>query len=257
MKLNLRKALPLLMAVALFYSACKKTDNKPAAASNTTDAIGAAIAKNLVKSLSGAYGGASIKDGVGISPAITAASPKLKTQTIGCGFYKDNSLDVTFNQGDTIKSHTVGTVNYFFYCHNQRTTGFDLYDSLSTTGSGPGYDFFYAIVQDFKIRGLNVNNSNFTLNGHLKSFIDYDYKLDPKSSSSVHNDFRFIACEVHADDNFDIVSGDALFSSDGLTNTGAWHYSGTIKFLGNHKAKMTFLSKVYLIDLLTGSVTPV
>jgi hypothetical protein len=255
MKLNLRKALPLLMVVALFYSACKKTENKPTA-TNKTDAIAAAISKNLVQSLSGAYGGASIKDGVGVSSAITAASPKLKTQAIGCGFYTDNSLDVYFNQGDTIKSHTVGTVNYFFLCSNQKTTGYNLYDSLSTTGKGPGYEFFFALVQDFKVRGLNVDNSNFTLNGRLKSYVDFSFTKTEKSSS-VHNIFHFINCQVHADDNYDIVDGSATFESIGESSTGAWDYSGTIKFLGNHKAKLTFLSKVYLIDLLTGDVTPV
>lgn len=254
MKLNLRSALPLLMVVALFYSACKKTENKPASGPKS-DQISAAIAKNLVQSLSGAYGGASIKDGVGVSAAITASSAKLKTQAIGCGFYTDNSLDVSFNQGDTIKSHTVGTVNYFFLCDNQRTTGYNLYDSLSTTGNGPGYEFFFALVQDFKVRGLNVDNSNFILNGRLKSYVDFNY-TKTETSSSVHNIFHFIDAQVHADDNYDIVDGSATFESIGESSTGGWDLSGTIKFLGNHKAKMTFLSKVYLIDLLTGSVTP-
>jgi len=255
MKLNLRSALPLLVIMALFYSACKKTENKPAA-TNKTDAIGAAIAKNLVQSLSGAYGGASIKDGVAPSATITASSAKLKSQSeIGCGFYTDNSLNVYFNQGDTIKSHTVGTVNYFFLCNNQKTTGYNLYDSLSTTGNGPGYEFFFALVQDFKVRGLNVDNSNFVLNGRLKSYVDFNY-TKKETSSSVHNIFHFIDAQVHAADNYDIVDGSATFESIGENSTGAWDYSGTIKFLGNHKAKLTFLSKVYLIDLLTGSVTP-
>jgi len=257
MKLNLRSALPLLIIMALFYSACKKTENKPASGPSNNE-VSAAIAKNLVQSLSGAYGGASIKDGVAPSSAITASSAKLKTQAeIGCGFFIDNSLDLKFNQGDTIKSETVGSVNYFFLCDNQRTTGYNLYDSLSTTGKGPGYEFFFALVQDFKVRGLNVDNSNFTLNGRLKSYVDFNHKTKPKSSSSVHNIFHFIDAQVHAADNYDIVDGSATFESIGETSTGAWDYSGTIKFLGNHKAKLTFLSKVYLIDLLTGDVTPV
>ncbi|MCO5949674.1 hypothetical protein [Mucilaginibacter flavidus] len=256
MKLNLRSALPLLIIMALFYSACKKNENKPASGPGN-DEVSAAIAKNLVQSLSGAYGGASIKDGVAPSAAITASSAKLKTQSeIGCGFFIDNSLDLKFNQGDTIKSETVGSVNYFFLCDNQRTTGYNLYDSLSTTGKGPGYEFFFALVQDFKVRGLNVDNSNFTLNGRLKSYVDFNHKTKPKSSSSVHNIFHFIDAQIHAADNYDIVDGSATFESIGETSTGAWDYSGTIKFLGNHKAKLTFLSKVYLIDLLTGSVTP-
>lgn len=260
MKLNLRIAIPLLMGVVLFYAACKKTENKPAAAAPASDAISAAIATNLVQSLSGTYGGASIKDGVNKSAAITAASPKLKLQTtIHCGFFIDNGLDVKFNQGDSIKTHTTGSVNYFFLCDSatNSTIGYNLLDSLSSTGKGPGYDFTFLMVQDYRVRGLNLANSNFTLNGKLKSWVDFDYKAKPKSSISVHNVFHFTDLEIHADDNFDIVSGDATFESKGLTNTGAWEFQGSIHFLGNHKAKLTFLSKVYLIDLLTGAVTPV
>ena len=260
MKLNLRTAIPLVMVLVLFYSACKKTENKPASTIPASDAISAAIATNLVQSLAGTYGGASIKDGVNQSASITAASPKLKVQsTIHCGFFIDNGLDVKFNQGDSIKTHTTGSVNYFFLCDSatSRTTGYNLLDSLSSTGKGPGYDFAFLLVQDYKVRGLNLANSNFTLNGRLKSWVDFDYKLKPKSSISVHNVFHFTDLEIHAADNFDIVGGDATFESKGLTTTSSWDYSGSIHFLGNHKAKLTFLSKVYLIDLLTGTVTPV
>ena len=260
MKLNIRIAVPLLMGVVLFCAACKKTENEPAASSSASDVISATIATNLVQSLSGTYGGASIKDGVNKSATISAASPKLKLQTtIHCGFFIDNGLDVNFNQGDSIKTHTTGSVNYFFLCDSatNRTTGYNLLDSLSSTGKGPGYDFSFLLVQDYKVRGLNLSNSNFILNGRLKSWVDFDYKLKSKSSISVHNVFHLTNLEIHADDNFDIVGGDATFESKGTTGTGAWDYSGSIHFLGNHKAKLSFLSKVYLIDLLTGSVTPV
>jgi hypothetical protein len=63
MKLNLRNQLPLLTGVEIFYTACKKTDNAPAS-SKTIAVASIAIAKNLVQSLSGAFGGASIKDGI-------------------------------------------------------------------------------------------------------------------------------------------------------------------------------------------------
>ena len=70
MKVNLRAVLPCLLAVALFFSACKKTENKQTA--GPTDAQVKAIAANLVKSLSGAYGGASIKDGLAANATLTA-----------------------------------------------------------------------------------------------------------------------------------------------------------------------------------------
>lgn len=258
MKLNLRSALPLLMGMAIFYSACKKTDNKPAS-NATTDAASTAIAKNLVQSLSGAFGGASIKDGIKISPNVVASASKLKMQSVDvqCGFYSDSSLNLTFNQGDTLKSHTTGSIKYFFICNDGKAIGYDLLDSISTSGSGPGYAFAYALAQNYHVRGLNSNNSNFSLDGTLKSYVDNNYTVYVNSSASVHNIYTFSNLYVHADDNFDITSGTATFESIGKTHSGAWDYSGTIVFLGNHKAKLTFLSKVYWVDLITGAVTPV
>ncbi|MDB5090059.1 MAG: hypothetical protein JWR09_4053 [Mucilaginibacter sp.] len=258
MKLNLRSALPLLMGIAIFYSACKKTDNKPAS-NATTDVASTAIAKNLVQSLSGAFGGASIKDGIKISPNVTSSTSKLKTQStdVQCGFYSDSSLNLDYKQGDTVRSHTTGSIKYFFICNNGNSIGYDLLDSISTSGKGPGYTFAYAVAQNYHVRGLNSNNSNFSLDGTLKSYVDNEYTVYVNSSASVHNIYTFSNLYVHADDNFDITSGTATFRSLGKTHSGAWDYSGTITFLGNHKAKLTFLSKVYWVDLITGAVTPV
>jgi hypothetical protein len=246
------------MGIAIFYSACKKTDNKPAS-STTTDAASTAIAKNLVQSLSGAFGGASIKDGIKISPNVMSTTSKLKMQSVDvqCGFYIDSSLNLNYNQGDTLKSHTTGSIKYFFICNGGNAIGYDLLDSIATSGSGPGYAFAYALAQNYHVRGLNSNNSNFSLDGTLKSYVDNNYTVYVNSSASVHNIYKFSNLYVHADDNFDITSGTATFESIGKTHSGAWDYSGTIVFLGNHKAKLTFLSKVYWVDLITGAVTPV
>jgi hypothetical protein len=259
MTLNLRSALPLLMGVAIFYSACKKTENKAGSTTTTTkpdNVASAAIAANLAQSLAGAFGGASIKDGVNPS-ANFSASPKLKIQSnnYNCGFYIDTSLNLTFNQGDTLKAHKTGGVNYYFVCNDKKTIGYDLVDSLTTVGSGPGYVFTYAIVQNYNVRGLNTNNSNFSLNGTMKSFTDNQY-TKYKTFSSVHNIYKFTNLYVHGDDNFDITSGDATFESIGKTNGGGWDYSGTLHFLGNHKVQMTFLNHEYLVNMITGSVTP-
>src|SRR3569833_653555 len=106
MNLNLRRAIPALLAIALLYSGCKK-DNKQAAGP-TLDQV-KAIATNLVQSLSGGYGGASIKDGGAANPKLTAANPKLKTQgETGCSFYNDNSLNIPYADGTT-KSPTTGS----------------------------------------------------------------------------------------------------------------------------------------------------
>ncbi|ASU35705.1 hypothetical protein [Mucilaginibacter xinganensis] len=257
MKLNLRSTLPLLMGVAFFYSACKKVDNSTPASSKNTDEASLAIAKNLVQSLNGSLGGAALKDGIKISPNLMSTSKiKLQSTDVQCGFYRDSSLNLDYRQGDTVRSHTTGNINYFFVCNEGKTIGYDLLDSISTVGKGPGYTFAYALAQNYHVRGLNSNNSNFSLNGTLKSYADNEYTVYVNSSASVHNIYTFSDLYVHADDNFDITSGTATFQSIGKTHSGAWDYSGSIVFLGNHKAKLTFLSKVYWVDLTTGAVTP-
>jgi hypothetical protein len=259
MKLNLRFALPILTAVAISYSSCRKTESKPSTTTTSTkdvDVASSAIAKNLAQSLAGAFGGASIKDGVNPS-ATFSASPKLKIQSknYNCGFFVDTSLNMVYTQGDSLKATKTGGVSYYFVCNDKKTIGYDLVDSLNTTGFGPGYTFTYNIVQNYNVRGLNTNNSNFSLNGKLKSFTDNHY-TKAATFALVHNTYKFTDLYVHADDNFDITSGNATFTSKGTTNGGGWEYSGTLHFLGNHKVQMTFLNHEYLINMITGEVTP-
>ncbi|QEC75489.1 hypothetical protein [Mucilaginibacter ginsenosidivorax] len=257
MKLNLPKVLPAILAISLFYAACKKVENKPSSTTTkSADEASSAIAKNLAQSLTGAFGGASIKDGVNPSTTFSASTKlKIQSQDYHCGFYVDTSLNLLFNQGDTLKAHKTGGVRYFFICNDKKTIGYDLLDSVKTVGSGPGYAFTYAIVQDYHVRGLNTNNSNFSLNGKMKAFTDNQY-TKYGTGSSVHNLYTFTNLYVHGDDNFDITSGDATFESTGKTTGGGWDYSGTLHFLGNHKVQMTFLNHEYLVDMITGEVKP-
>lgn len=256
MNLNLRRAIPALLAIALLYSGCKK-DNKQAAGP-TLDQV-KAIATNLVQSLSGGYGGVSIKDGVAANPKLTAANPKLKTQgETGCSFYNDNSLNIPYDDGTT-KSTTTGSVHYQFLCDDvtNKTTGYDVNTILNINGetSGtPAYTFSYYLNQDYQVRGLNEANSNFTFSGTLKSIIRQDF-TNPASYTSIVSTYKFMDVFVHASDN-DITGGTVNMESEGAGSTGSWDYTSTLTFLGNHKAKLAFLNKTYLVDLLTGAVTP-
>ncbi len=258
MNLNLRRAVPVLLAVALFYSACKKAENKQPAGP-TLDQV-KAIATNLVQSLSGGYGGASIKDGVAANSTLTASNPKLKVQgETGCGFFNDNSLNIPFDDGTT-KSTTTGSVHYQFLCDDvtNKTTGYDVNTILNISGetSGtPAYTFSYYLNQDYQVRGLNAANSNFTFSGTLKSIIRQDY-TNPSSYTSMVSTYKFMDVFVHAGDN-DITGGTVNLESEGAGSTGSWDYTSVLTFLGNHKAKLAFLNKTYLVDLLTGAVTAV
>jgi hypothetical protein len=256
MKLSLQRSLVLLLSVVFLYTSCTKSGTKPVAQTTSNDAIAASIGSNLALSLNGAFGGASVKDGVNKSASISNASANLKVQSVPCGFYTDNGLNYSYNVGDTIKATVKGSINYFFTCTNGLSTGYTLLDSLGTTGTAPGYSFAYSVVQDYDVKGLNTNNSRFSLSGKIKSFVDFTYKVS-KYSSYVHNTFHLTNLEINGDDNSDITSGTAVYESTGKTGTTSWDLIGNLTFLGNHRAKLQFYSKLYYIDLITGKVTAI
>jgi hypothetical protein len=265
MKLTFKGIFALLVGVSLFYTACKKSSqSQPASQSQNDATVSGQIAMNLAQSLSGSFGGASIQDGVSPSTSVTSSTSKLnnvrslvRSKTSACGFFTDNGIDYTSNIGDTIKSTTKGSINYFFNCKNGAATGYTVSDTLITTGTAPKYSFTYDISQDYDVTGLNTNNSQITLSGSLKSFVDFVYiKKYASNSTSVHNNYVLTDLVINQDDNYDITSGTATFVSTGTNSYGNWEFTGSIEFLGNHRAAITFIGKEYYVDLLTGVVTP-
>jgi hypothetical protein len=73
MKLTSKLALVLLIGIGLSYTACKKNSSSPAPTAKTSNEQVASgqIAQNLAQSLAGAYGGASINDGI-TAPALAS-----------------------------------------------------------------------------------------------------------------------------------------------------------------------------------------
>jgi len=257
MKFTFKSTLALLIGASLFYTSCKKSQNQPASQTVSNETVSSQIAMNLAQSLSGSFGGASIKDGVSPS-AITSSASKLRvSNTNSCGFFTENGINYSSNIGDTIKSNTKGSINYFFNCKNGAATGYTVSDTLITTGTAPKYAFTYNISQDYVVKGLNTNNSQIDLSGSLKSFVDFVYiKKYASLSTSVHNNYVLTDLVINQDDNFDVTSGTATFVSTGTNSAGTWEFTGSIEFLGNHRAAVTFIGKEYYVDLITGVVTP-
>jgi hypothetical protein len=267
MKLTLKGTLVLLTGVVLSYTACKKSDNSAASNSSSSstvsqDVAGGQIAVNLAQSLAGTYGGVSVNDGINTPSVATAntsgrAVNSLKSSSV-CGFYIDTALSYNTNIGDTIKSSSTGSIKFYFVCSGtNQAIGYTAYDSLKTTGKAPGYSFNDALVQAYDVTGLNPNNSRIGVDGTLKSFVDVTYTKTSLKASSLHNIFTLkgISVDLSNPANVDFTSGEADFVSTGSTGSASWKYSGSIIFLGNHRAQIVFLSQKYYVDLLTGKVT--
>jgi len=257
MKPNLKLLLLLLTSAAFTYTACKKSNDAPVSKTAGADVISSQVASNLVQSLSGSYGGLNINNGIKSPGFVTNKNSGQAINSMNplCGFLTDSVLNYNTNIGDTIKSHTQGRFKFYFNCVNGNLTGFTANDSLKTTGTAPGYSFIYDVIQNYNIKSLNSTNTLITVDGNLKSFVDLKYNNAAIKPSAAHTVYILTGLTIDLTKNGDITGGTANFVSTGSNNYGVWNYTGSIAFLGDHKANIIINGKTYHADLITGKIT--
>jgi hypothetical protein len=261
MKMNLKGALVLLSGVALLYSSCKKDSKAPATQTSTKtaslDVVSSQVALNLYQSLSGAYGGVNLNNGIAAPGIASNASTKAVnslTTTATCGFFLDPAVDIKVNIGDTIKSETVGSIDFYFKCNpTGQHFGFTNDDSLYTVGKAPGYAYTFNSTQQYNVTAMNANNRLFSVGGNIKAFVDFTYpKTYPPLSVHDRIFFKGIVFDLEKDD---INAGTATFTSTGTVGGASWSVDGTAEFLGNHKIRITIAGFTFTVNYLTGKVT--
>jgi hypothetical protein len=262
MKLYTKRAIILLLGVALSYSACKKdVKSTPVAQTQTasTDVVSTQVATNLAQSLSGAYGGVNLNSGISSPSLATNSSSRAVnslSSTATCGFFDDNGIDVKTNIGDTIKSETTGAIDFSFKCDTHGNhNGFINDDSLLTIGKAPGYAFTFDLTQHYNVSIL-ADANHLEVDGNIKSFIDFIYTKKGTSPTSVHNKFVLSGLEIDLTKGADITGGTATFTSEGTYGGATWDLTGLVKFIGNHEATITINGKTVTVNLLTGQIIP-
>jgi len=281
MKLKFKAALVILTGVVFFYTACKKTNQSPSNDGTVSlTVVSSQIAENIAQSLSGAYGGVNISNGL-ILPGFTtkfSASVSIGADLFDlCSFAPDTVLSYSTNIGDTIKSTTKGIFRFYFSCDTLKApkingysdysllNGYNAYDSLLTTGIAPRDSFIYNIKASYNVKALDTvnipliingsSNKLLSVNGGLKSFVDAKAINKTVASASVHAFYNLTGVTVDLTKNGDVTSGTATFNATGSYNNVAWSNKGTVTFLGNNKANITIGTKTYNANLLTGIVT--
>jgi hypothetical protein len=266
MKHYLKGSLALLIGVVLFYTACKKIDGNlaPVTQNKTTtptvgaDAVSSQVALNLVQSLNGSYGGVSVKNGINIPDfADKTNHGHHGGKDSVCGFFIDTAINYDTNVGDSIKSHSHGSIYFFLECgKNGHHDGFTADDSLLTIGTAPGYSFVFDVTQHYVVKSGNPHDNIIMVTGNLKSFVDISFNNTSIKPTIGHDVFDLHELSIDLSDNLDIIHGSASFETVGSNSFGNWDLKGTIVFIGGHKAKITILGKTYTIDLLTGKILP-
>jgi len=259
MKFKALLSITLLAGMAVIYTACKKSDSS-SGTSLTPTQVSSQIALNLTQTLFGGYGGFNLGAGLdapgGLAVKHTHGKLLNDLNNPFCGLV----IDTTFNESTDPGSDTSGSVSghiYFaFSCVNDVLTGFTTKDNLSISISTAEFSLVSKINEDLTMLSINPadDNSKVSLKGTLGSTGTYNYKTGTKKSGTQTFNYVLSSLILDPNDDGDIVSGSASFSTTGTGSTGSWNYIGTITFLGDHKATITINGKTYNVNLQTGVV---
>jgi hypothetical protein len=255
------KLLLLLAGISISYLSCTKNSApKPTTSSDTQttdETVARAIALSLSQGLSGSLGGANINDGLKPNTSAVAAKTLASTSPYVCGFVSNPNINYGTNIGDTIKSTTTGSNEFYFNCTNGLPTGYTITDQLYTVGTAPGYSFTYNVGQNYAVTSINQYQTQLSVDGSLKAVKDLTYTNKAYKPSTETDSFQLtnLLLTISATGTTDIYGGTATFTTTGTNASGSWSYVGTLQFLGNNQGKITFYGRIYYINLLTGVVT--
>ncbi len=274
MKLNFTRLVFLLAAVVFFYASCKKA-NVPSA-SNTTKAVdfkalSSQIGTQFYKSITGQYGGTDVNKGI-TSPVVAtnAAGKKFSLNSVVplCGTVIDTtftSLTGVNPKMDTIKSH-FENFHFTYTCDAGVVDGYLVRDSLVNNNFRDGdlITDIYAITQNYAVKALDQTYKYVSMDGSLSSLVGTG-SGEAQTSNTTASIYYLVGLRVNfASGPADITAGTTSFKTTtteyNLIQSPVKHittYYGTIQYLGNHKAKITFIPGAsYIVDLITGVVTP-
>jgi len=274
MKLNLFRTLLLLSAFMIFYTGCKKNTIKPIATKTAVDykALSSKLAVTFYKSITGQYGGTDVSKGIKSPFGTNAAGHKTVFSTVPlCGFAIDTSYNYTIpdpvRQFDTVHRYQ-GSFHFVYTCTGGAVNGYNVDDSVRNEVSQYiAFDNVYGVGQHYAVQALDQTYKLVSMNGSLRSDVN-DVGAFNESGSYLHASYGLTGLVVNfASGTADITSGTTTFHVEYLQG---WSigippqyqqptiYDGTIEYLGNHKAKLTINpGHVYIVDLITGVVTPV
>jgi len=271
MKLNFTRPLFVLAGVVFFYTSCKKADVP--SVSNTTTAVdfktlSSQLGTEFYKSITGQYGGTDVNKGITTPDVAVAANKKFSLNSVVplCG----TVIDTTYNTTTGINTNTIKThfenFHFIYTCDAGRVDGYLVRDSLVNVAYSGGLLFSdtYAITQNYAVKALDQTYKYVSMDGSLSSLVATG-NADALSLNSTASIYYLVGLRVNfASGPADITAGTTSFKTTitayNLTISPVKHittYYGTIQYLGNHKAKVTFIpGAAYIVDLITGVATP-
>ena len=261
MKLNLTRLIFTIIAGAVCFTACNKESVKTTVKSTTvTDpnqAIAVKLAVGFYKSVTGAYGGADLKNGIKISSVgpVNKKGPVLLSINPLCGFEFDTTADYTLKVNDTTRYHYGGHYSFTYTCSSVSPDGYqnnnNFFNTLRTTNT---LDTL-AIIQKYNVKALDNTYKLVSLNGTMETRETnqifngpyYNYLPTVRINTNATYDYaQYVLTDIRvyvSSGMPDITSGTATFNdyhdvqNQYNTNVDYFNmYYATITFLGNNLA---------------------
>jgi hypothetical protein len=290
MKLNFTTLIFTIAVCTLFVTSCKKDGFKATVKNTSTIDVNKAeaiqLAVTFYKSVTGAYGGAELKNGIKISSINPLSKRGLTLQSIDplCGTVVDTTIDNTI-LNDTTRYHYGDHFSFTYTCSGSSPDGYKNNNSFFKTTRTPNKLDTLHVIQQYDVKALDNTFKLVSLNGtmetqhKLQAFNGPFYPYGP--SLNINTDIRYdfaqyVLHDIRVDVSSgipDMISGTATFtdyhSIQNKDNTNVdffLTYYSTITFLGNHLAHIEVRvangfgppnptpAYVYTVNVLTGQV---
>ena len=237
-------AIALVASTVMIYSACTKDAkvNK----TNHDNEIATSIAVNLYKSIGNTVAS---QTSAGV-PSTNSVRNGIKVNDLTCGQYIEVPYNNTYTKGDSVKDVMTGSNKYVVSCDEQNNpNGYAYTGSYVNTGFNPYSTYDNSVEEAYTLKALLPKFAKMEVNGSQVSTYKFTTKKDNEYMVQ-NNNYALKALIIDATTKpFDITSGTATFVSKGNNAGTDFNFAGTIEFLGNHKAKVSFDGKTFDITL--------
>ncbi|WP_147322036.1 hypothetical protein [Mucilaginibacter conchicola] len=234
-------------AVTIFlYSSCTK-DSTVTTKTSTDEEIATQIATNLYKSFTATIASDNNFSGV---PAGNSVVNGKKVNELTCGQLIDQPFDNTYTQGDTIKDVMKGSNKFVVSCDNNLPNGYTYTGEYTNTGFSPWLSSYKNTVKEhYALKITNPGLNIMTVNGTQISTYDYTTRKDGERMVQ-NNTYNLKGLTINGSSRpKDITGGTADYVSKGSNAGRAFNFTGTITYLGNHRATVTFNGKSRDIEI--------
>ncbi|GGH05245.1 hypothetical protein [Mucilaginibacter phyllosphaerae] len=237
-------AAALIALTVLVYSSCNK--EAKVANTNTDKEMATSIAVNLYNSIGNTIAS---KTTSGL-PATNSVRNGKKVNDLTCGQYIEVPYDNTYTKGDTVKDVMTGSNKYVVSCDaGNQPNGYTYTGSYVNTGFSPYAVYDISVKEYYTLKSLLPEFVKMEVNGNQSSV----YKITTKKDGDYivqNNTYVLKGIIIDAANRpFDITAGTANFTSAGNNAGKDFNFTGTIKFLGEHKATVSFNGQVFDITL--------